>query len=72
MVICLGHGAELHMAQLMPQLLTVSHFRKIQIGLTFLVSDHPGNPRQNPESRKMVVYVCVISDGHAMGQLQHQ
>jgi len=35
--ICLERGAELHMAQLMPLPLTVSSFRKIQIGFTFLV-----------------------------------
>jgi len=31
-VICLGQGADLHMAQLMPLPLTVSCFSKIQIG----------------------------------------
>ena len=36
MVICLERGADLHMAQLMPQRLTVSCFSKIQIGFTFL------------------------------------
>jgi len=31
-----------------------------------LVLAHPGCPRQNPESRKMVVCVCVLSvDGDA-------
>jgi len=30
------------MAQLMPLLLTVSRFSKIQIGFTFLVLAHPG------------------------------
>ena len=45
-VIGLERGADLHMAQLMPQPLTVSCFSKIQIGFTFLVSaDHPGSPR---------------------------
>ena len=34
-VICLEQGANLHMAQLMPLLLTVSCFSKIQIGLPF-------------------------------------
>ena len=34
-VICLELGADLHMAQLMPLLLTVSCFSKIQIGLPF-------------------------------------
>ena len=28
-------------------------------GFTFLVPAHLGSPRQNPESRKMVVCVCV-------------
>jgi len=37
MVICLERGADLHMAQLMPLLLTVSCFSKIHIGFTFLV-----------------------------------
>ena len=36
MVICLEQGADLHMAQLMPLPLTVSCFRKIQIGFTIL------------------------------------
>ena len=36
-VICLGRGADLHMAQQMPLPLTVSCFSKIQIGFTFLV-----------------------------------
>jgi len=35
MVICLERGADLHVAQLMPLLLTVSCFSKIQIGLPF-------------------------------------
>ena len=34
-VICLERGADLHMAQLMPLLLTVSRFGKIHIGLPF-------------------------------------
>ena len=51
-VICLGWGADLHMAQLMPLPLTVSCFSKIQIGFTFLVLAHLGNPRQNPEGHK--------------------
>jgi len=41
MVICLEQGADLHMGQLMPQPLTVSHFSKIQIGFTFLVQVVP-------------------------------
>jgi len=34
-VICLERDADLHMAQLMPLLLAVSCFSKIQIGFTF-------------------------------------
>jgi len=41
-VVCLEQGADLHMAQLMPLPLTV--FSKIQIGFTFLVPAHLGNP----------------------------
>ena len=41
-VVCLGRGADLHMAQLMPLPLTVSCFSKIQIGFTFLVAAHLG------------------------------
>ena len=48
MVICLEQGADLHMAQLMPLLLTVSCFSKIQIGFTFLVPAHPGSPGKRP------------------------
>jgi len=46
-------GADLHMAQLMPLLLTVSCFSKIQIGFTFLVPAHLGSPGQR-------VYVCCV------------
>ena len=41
MDICLVRGADLHMAQLMLQPLTVSCFSKIQTGFTFLVPAHP-------------------------------
>jgi len=37
MGICLGQGADLHMAQLMPLPPIVSSFSKIQIDFTFLV-----------------------------------
>jgi len=50
-VVCLEQGADLHMAQLMPLLLTVSHFSKIQIGFTFLVLAHPGSPRKRAVKR---------------------
>ena len=58
MVICLELGADLHMAQLMPLPLTVSCFSKIQIGFTFLVLAHLGNPRQRAVKR-VCVCVCV-------------
>ena len=54
MVICLERGADLHMAQRMPMLLTVSCFNKIQFGFTFLVPAHPGSPGQRAVKR---VYV---------------
>jgi len=57
MVICLERGAELHMAQLIPLLLTVSCFSKIQIGFTSLVPAHPGSPGKRAVKR---VCVCVI------------
>ena len=56
MVICLERGADLHMAQLMPLLLTVSCFSKMQIGFTFLVLAYPGNPGQ-----RAVKPVCVCA-----------
>ena len=55
-VICLQRGADLHVAQLMPLLLTVSCFSKIQIGFTFLVPAHLGSPGQ-----KAVKCVCVCA-----------
>jgi len=63
-VICLDRGADLHTAQLMPLPLTVSCFRKIQIGFTFLVPAHLGSPGQRAVKW---VYVCkwvhVLSSG---------
>jgi len=56
MVICLERDADLHMAQLMPLLFTVSCFSKIQIGFTFLVQAHPGSPGKRAVKR---VCVCV-------------
>ena len=55
MVTCLGRGADLHMAQLMPLPLTVCCFSKIQIGFTFLVLAHLGSPGQ-----RAVKLVCVF------------
>jgi len=60
MVICLERGADLHMAQLMPLLLTVSCFSKIQIGFTFLVPAYPGRPGKGAVKR---VCVCVATYG---------
>jgi len=57
MVVCLELGADLHMAQLMPLPLTVSHFSKIQIGFTFLVPTHLGSPGKRAIER---VCVCVV------------
>jgi len=45
------------MAQLMPLLLTVYCFSKIQIGFTFLVPTHPGSPGKRAIKR---VSVCVL------------
>ena len=56
MVICLERGAHLHMAQLMPLSLIVSCFSEIQIGFTFLVLAHPGNPGQ-----RAIKWVCVCT-----------
>ena len=59
MVICLERGADLHMAQLMPLLLTVSCFSKIQIGLLFwyLLT------RVVPEKGPLNGCVCVFLAG---------
>ena len=57
-VLTLEQGADLHMTQLMPLPLTVSCFSKIQIGITFLVSAHPGSPGQRAVKR---VCVCVCN-----------
>jgi len=59
MVICLEQDADLHMARLMPLLLTVSCFSKIQIGFTFLVPAHPGSPRKGPLNVCVCVCVCI-------------
>ena len=56
MVICLERGADLHMAQLMPLLLTVSCFSKIQIGFTFLVPAHLRSAGKGPLNG---CFVCI-------------
>ena len=62
MVICLGCGADLHMAQLMTLPITISCSSKSRLvfGFTFLVPAHTGSPGQSPESRKTVVVVVVV------------
>ena len=57
--ICLERGADLHMAQLMPLLLSVSCFSKIQFGFTFAVPAHPRSPGQRAVKRRVCVCVCV-------------
>ena len=61
MPICLERGADLHMVQLMPLLLTVSCFSKIQIGLTFLA--HTGSAGQMAIKR---VCLCVYTGRPAL------
>ena len=58
---CLERGADLHMAQLMPLPQTVSRFSKIQVGFTFLVPAHLGNPGQRAVKR-VCVCMCYICD----------
>jgi len=51
--LCLGQGADLHMAQLMPLPLITVSLAPVYLdwfyfpGFTFLVPAHPGSPRQN-------------------------
>jgi len=68
-VICLERGADLHMAQLMPLLLTVSCFSKIQIGFAFLIPAHPGSPGEGSVQRVCVcacVCVCILYGGRQL------
>ena len=67
-VVCQEQGADLHMAPLMPLLLTVSCFKKIQIGFTFLVSADLGSPGQRAVKR-VCVCVCVCVCVGPMSQL---
>jgi len=64
MVICLVRDADLHIAQLMPLLLTVSCFSKIQIGFTFLVLAHVGSPGKGPLNGCVCVIVFSIHREH--------
>jgi len=58
-VICLERRADLHMVQLMPLPLTISCISKIQIGFTFLVLAHLGNPGKKAVKRVCVCVWCV-------------
>ena len=60
-VLCLERCVDLHIAQLMPLLLTVSCSNKIQIGFTFLVPADLGSPGQRAVKRVCVcVHVCIM------------
>jgi len=49
-VMCLGQGADLHMAQLMPLSLTISCFSKSRFS-GFLVPAHPSSPGERAIKR---------------------
>jgi len=79
MVVCLEQGADLHMAQLVTLLLTISFFSEIQIGFTFLVPVHLCSPRKRAVKRVCVrvsvsvclsvtVYACLYVCGYSGGQ----
>ena len=69
MVICLERGADLHMFQLMPLLLTVSCFSKIQIGFAFLVPAHLGGPGERAVKRVFVFFVLYHLAVNKVAQL---
>jgi len=61
-VMYLGQGADLYMAQMMPlplSLASVNPDWSYVPGFTFLVPAHPGVPDKIQEGCKTVVYVCV-------------
>ena len=58
-VVCLGRGADLHMAQLTPLPLTASFLSKIQIGFTFLVPARLTRLLTDKGSLNGCVCVCV-------------
>ena len=60
MVFCLERGADLHMAQLMPLLLTVSCFSKIQIGLPFWYWLTRVVPEKGPLNKSVCVFFYFI------------
>jgi len=72
MVTCLGRGADLHVAQLMP--LPFTHCHSLSLapvnpdrfylpGFTFLVPADRGSCRRSPAGRKTVVVVVVVVVG---------
>ena len=66
MVMCLGQGADMHMAQLMPVSLTISCSRKSRLVLpSWFYLSGAGSPRVVPdkikEGHKIVVCVFVFS-----------
>jgi len=64
MVTCLGHGANLHMAKLMPLPVTDSFFSKIQTGLIFPVPAELGSLRQRAIKWVLFVVVCFASSDY--------
>jgi len=56
---CLGQGADLHMAQLMPLTLTISCSSKSRLALPFWHWLARVVPDKIQEGRKMVVCVCM-------------
>ena len=61
MVVCLERGADLHMARLMPLLLTVSCSSGIQIGFAFLVPAYPGCPGKEAD-KTVVVHIRPLQN----------
>jgi len=59
MVMCLGRGADLHMAQLMPLPLTISCSSKSSLVLPFWCRLTRVVPDKIQDGRKTVVCVCV-------------
>jgi len=58
-VMCLGHGVDLHMAQLMPLPLTISCSSKSRLVLPFWCQLIRVVPDKIQEAHKMVVCVCA-------------
>ena len=71
MVICLERGADLHTAQLMLLLLTVSCFSKIQIGFTFLVMLTRVVPDKGPLNGCVCVCVTYLLKRQKAGDMIH-